>query len=301
MEGVGESGAGRHGRMDDGGRRDEFAVEVTRRPIWRLLLRGLGVYLPGWEMPVGALRVRDGRADGFGPPAYVNGDAGFGVQIPDRRKGLEPDREIYVRGRENPSFGIVVAGPAAAIGSRVVDADALIRFARRLTFEELFDTGDADSVPYAVRGARAVENAVFLDRAAGIGLCVEADPVTHAVMCPLYACIGGPAERTVRAYGAPSHKPAPYGAASHGDPSHAASSHGDAPHDAQPHGDTPYGAPTGGGGAAYGAPPHGASSYGAPPPGGTSYGSSPSHSPFSHGAPSHGAPPQDRPSPGASP
>ncbi|WP_141577508.1 hypothetical protein [Actinomadura sp. WMMA1423] len=181
----------------------EFAPDVTGRPIWRLLLRGLGVYLPGWEMPAGALRVRDGAsAPGFGPPAYLNGDAGFGVQVPDRRRGLEPDREIYVRGRENPSFGIVVAGPSAAIGSRVVDAAVLMRFARRLTFEELFDTGDADSVPYAVRGARAVENAVFLDRAAGIGLCVEADPLTGAVRCPLYVRIGGPSQRSVRAYGA---------------------------------------------------------------------------------------------------
>ncbi|NDU77053.1 hypothetical protein GWI34_31200 [Actinomadura sp. DSM 109109] len=185
------------------GPRGEFAPEVTGRPIWRLLLRGLGVYLPGWEMPAGALRVRDGApAPGFGPPAYLNGDAGFGVQVPDRRRGLEPDREIYVRGREDPSFGIVVAGPSAAIGSRVVDAAVLMRFARRLTFEELVDTGDADSVPYAVRGARAVENAVFLDRAAGIGLCVESDPQTGALRCPLYVRIGGPAERSVRAYGA---------------------------------------------------------------------------------------------------
>ncbi len=198
MDGVGEPGPGGGAR----GPRGEFAHEVTGRPIWRLLLRGLAVYLPGWEMPAGALRVRDGAADGFGPPAYVNGDAGFGVQIPGRRKGLEPDREIYVRGRENPTFGIVVAGPAAAIGSRVVDAEALMRFARRLTFEELFDTGDADSVPYAVRGARAVENAVFLDRAAGIGLCAEIDPVTRALTCPLYVRLGGPSERTVRAYGA---------------------------------------------------------------------------------------------------
>lgn len=182
----------------------EFAPDVTGRPIWRLLLRGLGVYLPGWEMPAGALRVRPGTpADGFGPPAYLDGDAGFGVQIPGRRRGLEPDREIYVRGRENPSFGIVVAGPAAAIGSRVVDAGALMRFARRLTFEELFDTGDADSVPYAVRGARAVENVVFLDRAAGIGLCAEVDPLTRTAACPLYVRVGSPVERTVRVYGAP--------------------------------------------------------------------------------------------------
>jgi hypothetical protein len=179
----------------------EFSPDVTGRPIWRLLLRGLGVYLPGWELPAGALRVRPGTpADGFGPPAYLDGGAGFGVQIPDRRRGLEPDREIYVRGRENPSFGIVVAGPAAAIGSRVVDAGALMRFARRLTFEELFDTGDADSVPYAVRGARAVENVVFLDRAAGIGLCAEVDPLTRTAACPLYVRSGDPAQRTVRAY-----------------------------------------------------------------------------------------------------
>lgn len=212
MDGGGEpGGAGteRDGRTGQGGR-GEFAPDVTGRPVWRLLLRGLGVYLPGWEMPAGALRVRDGAADGFGPPAYVNGDAGFGVQIPGRRKGLEPDREIYVRGRENPSFGIVVAGPAAAIGSRVVDAGVLMRFARRLTFEELFDTGDADSVPYAVRGARAVENAVFLDRAAGIGLCAEVDPVTRALTCPLYVRLGGPSERTVRVYaGAPVTTPWP--------------------------------------------------------------------------------------------
>lgn len=203
MDGEGSPRADAGGPREARGPRGEFAPDVTGRPVWRLLLRGLGVYLPGWEMPEGALRVRAGAADGFGPPAFLNGDAGFGVQIPDRRKGLEPDREIYVRGRENPSFGIVVAGPAAAIGTRVVDAEALMRFARKLTFEELVDPGDADSVPYAVRGARAVENAVFLDRAAGIGLCAEIDPSTRALACPLYVRVGGPSERTVRAYGAP--------------------------------------------------------------------------------------------------
>ncbi|TDC57380.1 hypothetical protein E1281_05070 [Actinomadura sp. KC345] len=213
MDGARGPAEGPYGQGGARGPRGEFEPDVTGRPIWRLLMRGLGVYLPGWEMPAGALRVRGGAADGFGPPAYLNGDAGFGVQIPDRRRGLEPDREIYVRGRENPSFGIVVAGPAAAIGSRVVDAGVLMRFARRLTFEELFDTGDADSVPYAVRGARAVENAVFLDRAAGVGLCVEADPETGALTCPLYVRLGGPAERTVRAYGAPRADGAPRAAA----------------------------------------------------------------------------------------
>lgn len=206
MDGVRELGDGpRNGPAGAGGTAGSrapgtFAPAVTGRPVWRLLLRGLGVYLPGWETPAGALQV-PGEATGFGPPAFLDGDGGFGVQVPERRRGLEPDREIYVRGRENPSFGIVVAGPSAAVGSRVVDAAALMRFARRLTFEELFDTADADSVPYAVRGARAVENVVFLDRAAGIGLCAEADPVTRSARCPLYVRIGGPSERTVRAYG----------------------------------------------------------------------------------------------------
>ncbi|WP_246342445.1 hypothetical protein [Actinomadura verrucosospora] len=200
MDGVGEAGQRPHeGAAGARGPQEGFAGDVTGRPIWRLLLRGLGVYLPGWRTPETVLRV-PGGATGFGPPAFLDGDAGFGLQLPDRRKGLEPDREIYVRGRENPSFGIVVAGPAEAIGSRVVDAPVLMRFARRLTFEELFDTGDADSVPYAVRGARAVENVVFLDRAAGVGLCAEVEPVTRALHCPLYVRIGGPAERTVRAY-----------------------------------------------------------------------------------------------------
>jgi hypothetical protein len=41
---------------------------------------------------------------------------------------------------------------------------------------------------------------VFLDRAAGIGLCAEVDPLTRTAACPLYVRIGDPAQRTVRAY-----------------------------------------------------------------------------------------------------
>ncbi|POM24501.1 hypothetical protein BTM25_31300 [Actinomadura rubteroloni] len=175
----------------------EFVPDVTGRPVWRLLLRGLGVYLPGWRPPAGAVRVPDG---GPGPPAFLADDAGFGVQLARRARGLEPDREIYVRGREDPSFGIVIAGPAEAAGTRIVDAAALVRFARRLTFEELVRADDADSVPYAVRAARAVENVVLLDRAAGIGLCAEVDGRTGAASCPVFVRIGPPHDRTVRAY-----------------------------------------------------------------------------------------------------
>ncbi|MFC6878959.1 MULTISPECIES: hypothetical protein [Actinomadura] len=204
MDGAREPGTGPQGGPAGWrGPQGEFSPDVTGRPVWRLLVRGLGVYLPGWTVPGGALRVSADAPgpDGFGPPAFLDGPTGFGLHLPERRRGLEPDREIYVRGREDPSFGIVIAGPSAAIGSRVVDAAGLVRFARRLTFEELFDAGDADSVPYAVRAARAVENVVFLDRAAGVGLCAEADPLTGAVRCPVFVRLGTPADRSVRAYG----------------------------------------------------------------------------------------------------
>ncbi|MFC0041194.1 hypothetical protein [Actinomadura rayongensis] len=174
----------------------EFVPDVTGRPVWRLLLRGLGVYLPGWRPPAGAVRVPDG---GAGPPAFRTED-GFGVQLARRARGLEPDREIFVRGRDDPSFGIVIAGPAEAAGTRIVDARALVRFARRLTFEELVRADDADSVPYAVRAARAVENVVLLDRAAGVGLCAEVDVRTGIPSCPVFLRIGPPHDRTVRAY-----------------------------------------------------------------------------------------------------
>ncbi|GAA3950697.1 hypothetical protein GCM10023085_36680 [Actinomadura viridis] len=199
------------------GERGEFVPDVTGRPVWRLLLRGLGIYLPGLRPPAAALPVSGegpGPASarsphGFGPPAFLNGDSGFGLHLPARRRGLEPDREIYVRGRDDPSFGIVIAGPAAAIGTRVVDAEGLLRYARRLTFEELLEPADADSVPYAVRAARAVHNVVFLDRAAGIGLCAEIDPRTRAALCPVFLRLGAPSApgagegggRAVLAYG----------------------------------------------------------------------------------------------------
>ncbi|WP_433326668.1 hypothetical protein [Spirillospora sp. CA-294931] len=195
MDGAREpSGNGAAGAR---GPQGEFVPDVTGRPVWRLLMRGLSIYLPGWQQPAGAVR----GTRGLGPSGFLNGDSGFGLHLTRRRRGLEPDREIYVRGKEDPSFGIVIAGPAAAIGTRVVDASRLLRYARRLTFEELYEVGDADSVPYAVRAAKAVENVVFLDRAEGVGLCAEVDRQTGAVVCPVLVKIGAPSERTIQAYG----------------------------------------------------------------------------------------------------
>lgn len=183
------------------GPRGEFVPDVTQRPVWRLLVRGLGVFLPEWEAVPGALHVVNGQPhERPGLPVVLDRDSGFGLQLRARAHGLEPDREIYVRGKEKQSFGIVISGPSAAIGTRVVDAAGLLRYARRLIFEELYDSAEVTSVPAAVRAARSVEGVVFLDRAAGVGLCAEIDPVSHAARCPLALRFGGGSNGTVRTY-----------------------------------------------------------------------------------------------------
>ncbi|SEG86863.1 hypothetical protein SAMN04489712_12021 [Thermomonospora echinospora] len=169
----------------------EFLPDVTSRPVWRLLVRGVGLFLPEWQVSPGTLRVARGPAV-IAPPVYLDGGTGFGLHLRQRARtrGLQPDREIYVRGREAQTFGIVIAGPSAAVGSRVVDAAALVRYARRLIFEELYDAADTRTLPAAVRAVRSVEGAVLLDRAAGIGLCAEVDRVTGSVSCPLAVRFG---------------------------------------------------------------------------------------------------------------
>lgn len=183
------------------GSRGEFVPDVVGRPVWRLLVRGLGVFLPEWQAMPSALHVVNGNPkERPGLPVFLDRGSGFGLHLRARAKGPEPDREIYVRGRETQSFGIVIAGPSAAIGTRVVDAAELLRYARRQIFEELYDPADAGSVPAAVRAARSVEGVVFLDRAAGVGLCAEVDPDSQEVSCPLAVRFGGGAKGVVRTY-----------------------------------------------------------------------------------------------------
>ncbi|ACY98926.1 hypothetical protein [Thermomonospora curvata] len=161
-------------------------VDVTARPVWRLLVRGVGLFLPEWRVSPEAMQVVGGRT-ALTPPVYLDGGTGFGLQLRlrRRRRGLQPDREIYVRGREDQSFGIVIAGPSAAVGSRVVDAAALVRYGRRLIFQELYDPAAGRTLPAAMRAVRSMEGAVLLDRAAGVGLCAEVDRATGAARCPL--------------------------------------------------------------------------------------------------------------------
>lgn len=186
------------------GPRGEFVPDVTARPIWRLLARGMSVYLPDRRPDPTALRVVDPlapqRTPRMRPPVFLNGASGFGLQLRVRVHGLEPDREIYVRGRDTQTFGIVIAGPAGAVGSRVVDAGRLLRYARRLLFEELHNASEPRSVPEAVHGLRTLEGVVLLDRAAGIGLCAEVDPVTRAPGCPLVVRFGDGSSESVRTY-----------------------------------------------------------------------------------------------------
>ncbi|HEX2312189.1 MAG TPA: hypothetical protein VHJ17_00520 [Thermomonospora sp.] len=172
--------------------RGEFAPDLTGRPVWRLLARGVGLFLPEWRMPPAAVRV--GAPAAVTPPVFLDRAVGFGLhlRVRSRARGLEPDREIYVRGRETQTYGVVIAGPSAAVGTRVVDAAALVRYARRLVFDELYDPADAGTLPSAVRAVRSIEGAVLLDRAAGVGLCAEVDAATGAVTCPLAVRFGEP-------------------------------------------------------------------------------------------------------------
>ncbi|MBA9007071.1 hypothetical protein [Thermomonospora cellulosilytica] len=165
--------------------------EVTARPVWRLLVRGIGLFLPEWGAPPQAPVPVDRSA--VAPPVYLDPRTGFGLQLRlrGRLRGLQPDREVYVRGRQSPGYGIVIAGPAAAVGSRVVDAAALVRYARRLVFAELYDPADAAGMPAAVRAVRSVEAAVLLDRAGGVGLCAEVDRATGELRCPLAVRLDG--------------------------------------------------------------------------------------------------------------
>lgn len=167
--------------------------EVTARPVWRLLIRGLGLFLPERDAPPRAPVPVD-RTAALAPPVYLDPRTGFGLQLRlrGRRRVPQPDREVYVRGRPSPECGIVIAGPAAVVGSRVVDAAALIRYARRLVFAELYDPADAASMSAAVQAVRSVEAAVLLDRAGGVGLCAEVDRATGEIGCPLALRLDGP-------------------------------------------------------------------------------------------------------------
>ncbi|REE99142.1 hypothetical protein [Thermomonospora umbrina] len=174
------------------GPRVELTPDLTARPVWRLLVRGVGLFLPEWRMSPSALRV--GAPAAVDPPVYLD-RSGFGLHLRARGRSRElaPDREIYVRGRDTQTYGIVIAGPSVVVGTRVVDGAALIRYARRLVFDELYDSSDNRTLPAAVRAVRSVEGAVLLDRTAGVGLCAEVDPVSGAVGCPLAVRFGGDA------------------------------------------------------------------------------------------------------------
>lgn len=178
---------------------EDFLSVLTGRSVWKLLVKGVGVFLPEYEVSPGSVLVAD-RTSVSGMPVFISGDAGFGLHLGERTTGRLPAREIYVRGREVRSIGVVASGSAAAIGTRVVDAASLLRYGRRLTFQTLFDGAEARSVIPAVRAARAVENVIFLDPVAGVGLCGEVDPISRAATCPLFVRIGDRASGAVRVY-----------------------------------------------------------------------------------------------------
>jgi hypothetical protein len=178
---------------------EDFLALLADRAIWKLLVKGLEVFLPGREVTTGSVRFAE-RSSMIGIPVFLGGASGFGLFLRSRTALREPQREIYVRGRDVRSIGIVIMGRPAATGTRVVDAAGLLRYARRLTFESLFVSADEGSAAPAVRAARAVDNVVLLDPEGGVGLCVEVDPVTRAAACPLFVRFDDPSPGAVHAY-----------------------------------------------------------------------------------------------------
>ncbi|WP_157963729.1 hypothetical protein [Actinocorallia populi] len=176
-----------------------FRTELTGRAVWKLLVKGLQLYLPGYTVTPGEVRV-SARPAPFPVPVHVDG-TGFGLQVRRERPRREPDREIFVRGEGGGVIGIAIAGPVAAVGSRVVDAGSLVRYARRLTYETLYDPEEADSAGPAVRAARSLQDVVFLDPENGFGLGVELDPATRVPVARLLVGLepragnGGAAEK----------------------------------------------------------------------------------------------------------
>ncbi|MEO3784987.1 hypothetical protein ABGB12_16740 [Actinocorallia sp. B10E7] len=166
-----------------------FRKELSGRAVWKLLVKGLQLYLPGYTVTPGEVRV-SARPAPFPVPVFVDG-AGFGLQVRKERARREPEREIFVRGEGGGVIGIAIAGPVGAVGSRVVDAGSLVRYARKLIYDTLYDPEDADSAGPAVRAARALQDVVFLDAESGFGLGVELDPATRGPVARLLVRLDG--------------------------------------------------------------------------------------------------------------
>lgn len=82
----------------------------------------------------------------------------------------DPTREAF-------ATGAVLCGSAAAIavGRRILEADALLAYARRRIWEELYD-GTPKSVIPALRALEALHVVLLLDPSIGGGLWVDVDP-----------------------------------------------------------------------------------------------------------------------------
>ncbi|GAA3211519.1 hypothetical protein [Actinocorallia longicatena] len=184
---------------------EAFRAELAGKAVWKLLVKGIEVFLPGRSTSIGAVRVSD-RPVTLRVPVFVNG-TGFGIQLQKRPVDRQPEREIFVRGDQGRIIGIAIAGPTAAIGSRVVDAGTLAGYARRLVYETLYDPADADSAGPAVRAAKHVQDVVFLDSETGVGLGVEIDPATGRPVTRLLVGING-AGVLVQAYPPEGGRPA---------------------------------------------------------------------------------------------
>ncbi|MDX6739280.1 hypothetical protein [Actinocorallia sp. A-T 12471] len=153
---------------------EAFRAELAGRAVWKLLVKSLELYFPGHKAVPGDVRFSSRP----GPAPVFADSSGFGLQFPRGDVRRDPDREIFVRGDRGRLTGIAIRGPYAVVGSRVIDAASLTAYARRLTYQTLYDPHDADTAGSAVRAARSLSDVVFLDDETGFGLGVELDRET---------------------------------------------------------------------------------------------------------------------------
>jgi hypothetical protein len=117
--------------------------------------------------------------------AVANGMFGLaaGAGRADIVPGAAAPRVDLVSDPGGASTGLLIWGPAgdvaAAAGGAVLDAGALVSWARQQAFSKIY-TDEPGSAAAAVRAASGLEIVLLLDPGIGGGLWVDVDPVAQA-------------------------------------------------------------------------------------------------------------------------
>lgn len=187
-------GAGRPGTGQPGA-----GPMIATKVIRAAALLAAGQIAPGDDDVVpevgGALLAAFDAPARFGDPAggreirvlaaVANGMFGLAARPgqADGGRGAGAPRVELVSDPAGGGTGVLIWGQAAdvaaAAGGAVLDAGALVSWARQQAFGKIY-TGEPDAAAAAVRAARGLEIVLLLDPAIGGGLWVDVDPLAQA-------------------------------------------------------------------------------------------------------------------------